>query len=95
VGAGRLVESDDARWWLAAACSLVWALFVEIHRRDAGSGHAGVMLIPDWRRRWLSSRILGRGRDRVALFSPVLIWNGRSTTWASFQFNPLRAVTNP
>ena len=38
----RLHESDDARWWLAAGAVRRAGAAVEIHRRHAASGGAGL-----------------------------------------------------
>ena len=62
----RLVESDDARWWLAAGAVRRAGAAVEIHRRDAAAGgagvHAGAGLAPALADQPLS---VGRGADRA------------------------------
>jgi hypothetical protein len=71
----RLVESGDARWWLAAGRFCGPGAVVEIHCRDADTGRAGVCV--DTRlAAALADQSLSVGRRGIAavLFSPVLIW---------------------
>src|SRR6195952_2694207 len=50
------------------------------------------MLVPDWRRRWLTSPYPWfAALIALAVFSPVLIWNAQHD-WASFKFQFVRAV---
>src|ERR1700744_5862825 len=50
------------------------------------------MLVPDWRRRWLTSAWPWLAAlIAVAVFSPVLIWNAEHD-WASFRFQAVRAI---
>jgi hypothetical protein len=88
----RLVESDDARWWLAAGAFAGLALLSKLTAVMLLPAVLAFMLIPDWRRRWLTSPYpWAAGGIALALFSPVLIWNAQHD-WASFRFQSVRAV---
>jgi hypothetical protein len=88
----RLVESDDARWWLAAGVFAGLALLSKLTAVMLLPAVLAFMLIPDWRRRWLASPYpWAAGGIALALFSPVLIWNAQHD-WASFRFQSVRAV---
>jgi hypothetical protein len=50
------------------------------------------MLVPEWRRRWLTSPYpWAAALIAVAVFSPALIWNAEND-WASFKFQFVRAT---
>jgi len=88
----RLVESNDARWWLAAGVFAGLALLSKFTAVMLLPAVLAFMLVPDRRRRWLSSPYpWAAGGIAVALFSPVLIWNAQHD-WASFRFQSVRAV---
>jgi Dolichyl-phosphate-mannose-protein mannosyltransferase len=88
----RLVESDDARWWLAAGVFAGLALVSKLTAVMLLPAVLAFMLIPDWRRRWLTSPYpWAAALIAVALFLPVLIWNVQHD-WASFRFQSVRAV---
>ena len=88
----RLVESDDARWWLAAGVFAGLALLSKFTAVMLVPAVLAFMLIPDWRRRWLTSPYpWAAALIAVAVFSPVLIWNAQHD-WASFRFQSVRAV---
>ncbi len=88
----RLAESGDARWWLAAGAFAGLALLSKFTALMLVPAVLAFMLIPDWRRRWLTSPYpWAAGGIAVALFSPVLIWNAQHD-WASFRFQSVRAV---
>jgi hypothetical protein len=88
----RLVESNDARWWLAAGAFAGLALLSKFTAVMLAPAVLAFILIPDWRRRWLTSPYLwAAGGIALALFSPVLIWNAQHD-WASFRFQSVRAV---
>jgi 4-amino-4-deoxy-L-arabinose transferase-like glycosyltransferase len=88
----RLVESDDARWWLAAGAFGGLAALSKFTAVMLVPAVLAFMLIPDWRRRWLRSPYpWAAGAIAVALFSPVLIWNAEHD-WVSFRFQSVRAV---
>jgi hypothetical protein len=88
----RLVESDDARWWLAAGAFAGLALLSKFTAVMLLPAVLAFMLIPDWRRRWLTSPYPWlAGGIAIALFSPVLIWNAQHD-WASFRFQFVRAA---
>ena len=88
----RLVESNDARWWLAAGAFAGLALLSKFTAVMLLPAVVAFMLIPDWRRRWLSSPWPWAAAGiAVALFAPVLIWNAQHD-WASFRFQSVRAV---
>ena len=88
----RLVESDDARWWLAAGVFAGLALLSKFTAVMLLPAVLAFMLIPDWRRRWLTSPYpWAAALIAVAVFSPVLIWNAQHD-WASFRFQSVRAV---
>src|SRR3981189_601895 len=88
----RLVESGDARWWLAAGVFAGLALLSKFTAVMLVPAVLAFMLIPDWRRRWLTGPYpWAAGGIAVALFSPVLVWNAQHD-WASFRFQSVRAV---
>jgi 4-amino-4-deoxy-L-arabinose transferase-like glycosyltransferase len=88
----RLVESDDARWWLAAGVFAGLALLSKFTAVMLVPAVVAFMLIPDWRRRWLTSPYpWAAALIAIALFSPVLIWNA-GHDWASFRFQFVRAA---
>ena len=88
----RLVESDDARWWLAAGVFAGLALLSKFTAVMLVPAVLAFMLVPDWRRRWLTSpHPWLAALITFALFSPVLIWNAQHD-WASFRFQFVRAV---
>ncbi len=88
----RLKESDDARWWLAAGMFAGLALLSKFTAVMLVPAVAAFMLVPDWRRRWLSSPYPWLAAlIVVALFLPVLIWNA-GHDWASFRFQLVRAT---
>jgi Dolichyl-phosphate-mannose-protein mannosyltransferase len=88
----RLVESGDARWWLAAGLFAGLALLSKFTAVMLLPAVLAFMLIPDWRRRWLTSPYpWAAALIAVAVFSPVLVWNAQHD-WASFRFQSVRAV---
>ncbi len=88
----RLVESDDGRWWLAAGMFAGLALLSKFTAIMLAPAVLAFMLIPDWRRRWLSSLYpWAAALIAVLILSPVLIWNAQHD-WASFRFQSVRAV---
>jgi hypothetical protein len=88
----RLVESSEERWWLAAGVFAGLALLSKFTVVMLLPAVLAFMLIPDWRRRWLTSPYpWAAGGIAVVLFSPVLIWNAQHD-WASFRFQSVRAV---
>jgi 4-amino-4-deoxy-L-arabinose transferase-like glycosyltransferase len=88
----RLAESGDARWWLAAGAFAGLALLSKFTAVMLLPAVLAFMLIPDWRRRWLTSPYpWAAALIAVAIFSPVLIWNAQSD-WASFRFQFVRAA---
>src|SRR5580704_18435808 len=88
----RLKESDDARWWLAAGVFAGLALLSKFTAVMLVPAVAAFMLVPDWRRRWLSSPYPWLAAlIVVVLFLPVLIWNYQHD-WASFRFQWVRAT---
>jgi 4-amino-4-deoxy-L-arabinose transferase-like glycosyltransferase len=88
----RLVESSEERWWLAAGVFAGLALLSKFTAVMLLPAVLAFMLIPDWRRRWLTSPYpWAAGGIALALFSPVLIWNAQHD-WASFRFQSVRAV---
>src|SRR4051794_38027366 len=88
----RLVESGHARWWLASGVFAGLALLSKYTAAMLVPAVLAFTLIPDWRRRWLSSPYpWAAGAIAAALFSPALIWNAQHD-WASFRFQSVRAV---
>ena len=88
----RLVESDDARWWLAAGVFAGLALLSKFTAVMLVPAVLAFMLLPDWRRRWLTSPYpWAAALIAVLIFSPVLIWNVQHD-WASFRFQFVRAA---
>jgi 4-amino-4-deoxy-L-arabinose transferase-like glycosyltransferase len=88
----RLVETEDARWWLAAGVLAGFSLLSKFTAVMLAPAVLAFMLIPDWRRRWLTSPYpWAAALIALALFSPVLIWNVQHD-WASFRFQFVRAA---
>jgi 4-amino-4-deoxy-L-arabinose transferase-like glycosyltransferase len=88
----RLNESGDARWWLAAGVFAGLSLLSKFTAVMLFPAVLALMLVPDWRRRWLLSRYPWfAALIAVVLFLPVLIWNSQHD-WASFRFQLVRAV---
>jgi hypothetical protein len=88
----RLAESGDARWWLAAGLFAGLSLLSKLTALMLVPAVAAFILVPDWRSRWLRSPYpWGALLIAVAVFSPVLIWNGMHD-WASFRFQFVRAT---
>ena len=87
----RLVESGDARWWLATGVFAGLALLSKFTAVMLLPAVLAFMLIPDWRH-WLTSPYPWLAAlIAVAIFSPVLIWNAQHD-WASFRFQFVRAA---
>ncbi len=90
----RLHESDDARWWLAAGVFAGLALLSKFTAVMLVPAVLAFMLVPDWRRRWLTSPYPWLAAlIAVVLFLPVLIWNAEHG-WASFRFQLERATAS-
>jgi 4-amino-4-deoxy-L-arabinose transferase-like glycosyltransferase len=88
----RLTESNDPRWWLAAGLFAGLALLSKFTAVMLVPAVLAFMLVPDWRRRWLSNPYPWAATlIAVAVFSPVLIWNA-GDDWASFRFQLVRAT---
>jgi 4-amino-4-deoxy-L-arabinose transferase-like glycosyltransferase len=88
----RLDESGDARWWLAAGVFAGLALLSKFTAVMLLPAVAAFMLVPEWRRRWLTSpHPWAAALIAVAVFSPALIWNAEND-WASFKFQFVRAT---
>jgi 4-amino-4-deoxy-L-arabinose transferase-like glycosyltransferase len=88
----RLDESGDARWWLAAGVFAGLALLSKFTAVMLLPAVAAFMLVPEWRRRWLTSLYpWAAALIAVAVFSPALIWNAEND-WASFKFQSVRAT---
>lgn len=88
----RLARSGDARWWLAAGVFAGLALLSKFTVVMLVPAVLAFALIPDWRRRWLTSPYpWAAGGIAAALFSPALIWNAQHD-WASFRFQSVRAI---
>jgi 4-amino-4-deoxy-L-arabinose transferase-like glycosyltransferase len=88
----RLHESGDGRWWLAGGVFAGLALLSKFTAVMLVPAVAAFMLVPDWRRRWLSSPYPWLAVViAVVLFLPVLIWNHQHD-WASFKFQLVRAT---
>jgi 4-amino-4-deoxy-L-arabinose transferase-like glycosyltransferase len=88
----RLTESNDARWWLAAGVFAGLALLSKLTAIMLVPAVLAFMLVPDWRRRWLTSPYPWLAAlIAVVLLLPVLIWNLQHN-WASFQFQLVRAT---
>jgi hypothetical protein len=88
----RLAKGGDGRWWLAAGLFAGLALLSKFTALMLVPAVLAFMLVPDWRRRWLTSvwpwlAALIAG----VVFSPVLIWNAEHD-WASFRFQSVRAI---
>ena len=90
----RLHESNDARWWLAAGLFAGLALLSKFTALMLAPAVLAFMLVPDWRRRWLTSPYpWAAALIAVVVFLPVLIWNA-GHDWASFRFQSVRAVAS-
>jgi 4-amino-4-deoxy-L-arabinose transferase-like glycosyltransferase len=88
----RLNENGDARWWLAAGVFAGLALLSKFTAVMLVPAVAAFMLVPSWRRRWLSSPYPWLAAlIAVVLFLPVLVWNAEHD-WASFRFQSVRAT---
>jgi hypothetical protein len=88
----RLTETSDGRWWLAAGLFAGLALLSKLTAVMLVPAVLAFMLVPDWRRRWLTSPYPWLAAlIAVAVFLPVLIWNA-GHDWASFRFQFVRAV---
>ena len=88
----RLDESGDGRWWLAAGVFAGLALLSKFTAVMLLPAVAAFMLVPEWRRRWLTSLYpWAAALIAVAVFSPALIWNAEND-WASFKFQFVRAT---
>jgi 4-amino-4-deoxy-L-arabinose transferase-like glycosyltransferase len=88
----RLNESGDGRWWLAAGVFAGLALLSKFTVVMLLPAVAAFMLVPGWRRRWLSSPYPWAAALIAALlFLPVLIWNA-GHDWATFRFQLVRAT---
>jgi 4-amino-4-deoxy-L-arabinose transferase-like glycosyltransferase len=88
----RLTESGDGRWWLAAGLFAGLALLSKFTAVMLVPAVVAFMLVPDWRRRWLTSPYPWLAAlIAVVVFLPVLIWNA-GHDWASFRFQFVRAV---
>jgi 4-amino-4-deoxy-L-arabinose transferase-like glycosyltransferase len=88
----RLTESDDGRWWLAAGLFAGLSLLSKLTALMLVPAVAAFIVVPDWRARWLRSPYpWAAALIAVAVFSPVLIWNGMHD-WASFRFQFVRAT---
>jgi 4-amino-4-deoxy-L-arabinose transferase-like glycosyltransferase len=90
----RLNESGDGRWWLAAGVFAGLSLLSKFTAMMLLPAVAAFMLVPRWRRRWLTSPYpWAAALIAVVLFLPVLIWNA-GHDWASFRFQLVRATAN-
>ena len=90
----RLRQSNDARWWLAAGLFAGLALLSKFTAIMLAPAVAAFMLVPAWRRRWLTSPYPWvAALIAVAVFLPVLIWNAEHD-WASFRFQLVRATAD-
>src|SRR5580692_2758103 len=88
----RLTQSGNPRWWLAAGLFAGLALLSKFTAVMLVPAVVAFMLVPDWRRRWLTSPYPWLAAlIAVAVFLPVLIWNA-GHDWASFRFQFVRAV---
>jgi hypothetical protein len=88
----RLAESGNARWWLAAGLFGGLALLSKFTAVMLVPAVLAFMLVPDWRRRWLTSPAPWLAAlIAIAVFSPVLLWNAEHD-WASFRFQSVRAI---
>ena len=88
----RLAGTGDARWWLAAGLFAGLALLSKLTALMLAPAVLAFMLVPDWRRRWLTSAWPWLAAlIAVLVFLPVLIWNGEHD-WASFRFQSVRAI---
>jgi 4-amino-4-deoxy-L-arabinose transferase-like glycosyltransferase len=92
----RLNESNDARWWLAAGLFGGLALLSKFTAVMLVPAVLAFMLVPDWRRRWLTSPYPSLAAlIALIVFAPVLVWNAGHDC-ASFRFQLVRAVaTHP
>src|ERR1700730_7825045 len=80
----RPKESGDALWWLAAGVFAGMALLSKFTIVMWLPAVLAFMLVPDWRRRWLTSPLPWLAAlIAMVLFLPVMIWNA-GHDWASF-----------
>lgn len=87
----RLTETGDGRWWLAAGLFGGLSLLSKYTAVFLVPAVLAFLLIPSWRMRWLRSpHPWAAVVIALAVFSPVLIWNGQHD-WASFKFQFIRA----
>jgi 4-amino-4-deoxy-L-arabinose transferase-like glycosyltransferase len=90
----RLVESDDARWWLAAGLFAGLALLSKLTVVMLVPAVLAFMLVPDWRGRWLRSPYPWLAvLIAFVVSSPVLFWNVVHD-WAPFKFQFVRAAAD-
>jgi Dolichyl-phosphate-mannose-protein mannosyltransferase len=88
----RLVESNDARWWLLAGIFAGLASLSKFTAVLLLPAVLAFMLVPQWRGRWLRSLYpWAAALIALALFVPVLIWNIQHD-WASFRFQFVRVM---
>lgn len=88
----RVAETDDGRWWLLAGVFGGLALLSKFTAVMLAPAVFAFIIVPDWRRRWLLSPYPWLAAlIAIAIFSPVLIWNGMHD-WASFKFQFVRAA---
>ena len=82
----RLAQSHDQRWWLPAGLFGGLALTAKYTAILLAPAILAFVLVPDWRRRQLSSPYFWIAAALALLvFSPVLYWNA-AHDWASFKF---------
>lgn len=82
----RLTQSGDQRWWLPAGLFGGLALSAKYTAILLVPAILAFVLVPDWRKRQLSSPYLWIAAGLALLaFSPVLVWNAMHG-WASFKF---------
>jgi Dolichyl-phosphate-mannose-protein mannosyltransferase len=87
VGAGRLNENGNPRWWLAAGLFAGLALLSKFTSVTLAPAVLAFALVPDWRRRWLFSPYPWA----AALVAVAVIWNYQHD-WAQFRFQFVRVV---
>jgi hypothetical protein len=90
----RLVESGEARWWLAAGAFYGLSLLSKLTAIMLLPALAAFLLVPDWRWGWLRSPYpYLAALIALLVFLPVLIWNAEHD-WASFRFQLVRATAS-
>src|SRR5262249_41713826 len=90
----RLAQSGDGRWWLLAGLFAGLSLLSKFTAVMFLPAVVAFPLVPDWRRRWLTSPYpYLAALIAILVFSPVLIWNAQHD-WASFRFQLVRATAN-